>query len=269
MPTTYAHQKFSLDAINLLPNSLSKMINDNFDLFLLSSQGADFFYFASLSKNNPLRQKGRALHVCAQSELLTRVASSDLALDKKVAVGMGLVSHFILDKNCHAVIDSKVIATATPRQEYNCEFDRFLQLQDKIDPFSLNKTEKLVLNDENAKILATVFDCEEKIFKKTFKKYVFFTKLCNGNRFFSSLLRFLLTCSIFFSKYKSLVKPKKARHFETCRELFEVYKNSQTEFMVLARDFYLFVKGEKDLSVAFDTSSCEPEPKELALSNKK
>ena len=104
MPSTYAHDTFARQVMNLLPESLAEICHSYETQFLIGSQGPDFLYFYHPTVKNRYTETGVLIHNCCLSRFLSPVLPI-LELygtdSMEYAYMLGFLCHFALDSHCH------------------------------------------------------------------------------------------------------------------------------------------------------------------------
>lgn len=159
MPTTYAHYRFGRDVQKVLPQDTQQLIEAHRPLFDFGVHGPDLlFYYKPLGKNEVNRtgnqiheQPGRTFFVQAAA-----VVSKAPHQDAGLAYLYGVLCHYILDRECHPYVGQKE-KSGVSHSAIESSFDRYLMLQDKLDPVTHRVTAHLHPSRASAAVIAAFY----------------------------------------------------------------------------------------------------------------
>ncbi len=157
MPSTYAHYRFGMQVISMMPADVRGPILRHRTLFDIGLHGPDFLFFHHFIKKTPLsclgsdyhRKSGRAFFTKACAHL--RQHPSEAAF----AYLYGLLAHYCLDSGCHPFIHAVTDDTDLDHSELETEFDRYLLSLDGYKrPHEINVSRHLKLKKGEDAIVA-------------------------------------------------------------------------------------------------------------------
>lgn len=86
-----------------------------------------------------------------------KMMTSKKQINHYLAYYYGFICHFALDATCHGYIEKRIHESGVSHGEIEVEFDRFLMIEDGLNPISHHLTNHLVACEENAKIIADFY----------------------------------------------------------------------------------------------------------------
>ena len=134
MPGLYAHFLFGLKVKEILPEELSRVIENHQDEYLLGLQGPDLLFYYHPLRFRPVT--GGKIHRQPASGFLENAACvlREDGSESGLAYIIGFICHFTLDSDCHPVICSFKQQDGLSHAGIEEEFDQVLMRQQKIDP---------------------------------------------------------------------------------------------------------------------------------------
>ena len=98
-----------------------------------------------------------------------KMMTSKKQINHYLAYYYGFICHFALDATCHGYIEKRIHESGVSHGEIEVEFDRFLMIEDGLNPISHHLTNHLVACEENAEIIADFYKITTKQTKKAIK----------------------------------------------------------------------------------------------------
>ncbi len=162
MPTTYAHYKFGTEVLQVLPEPVQKVIKTHRELYDIGLHGPDilFYYLDDLHRGS-VNKMGQSLHKTMGDEFFRhgmQVIQSEWNPSKGRAYMDGFICHFALDSECHPYVEKMIQVSGISHNEIEMEFDRYLMVEDGIDPVTYLATDSIHPTKENAKVIAPFFE---------------------------------------------------------------------------------------------------------------
>lgn len=184
MPSTYAHYVFGRDLLRRYSPEAKDVLRNNLRIYQIGLHGPDIlFYYKPLTKN-PIRKLGSDLHdrpACRFFENAVSVANSaetEAERNRRLAYALGFVGHFALDSMCHGYVEKKLTVSGVTHAEIEVEFDRYLMLNDGLNPVTHHLTGHIHPTDENARIVSLFYDgVSEKEAKTAIRSFVTYNGL--------------------------------------------------------------------------------------------
>ncbi|MGX8680673.1 MAG: zinc dependent phospholipase C family protein [bacterium] len=158
MPTTYTHYRFGHDVLKHCDSQIQLLINRNLDLFHVGLHGPDILFYYKPFSRNYINTLGTHLHHETGRSFFENAG----AIVKKrgyqeadLAYLYGFICHFALDSVCHGfVIEYEKVVT---HSEIEAEFDRYLLVQDHLDPLNTLLTHHLHPDAVDCSVIARYF----------------------------------------------------------------------------------------------------------------
>jgi len=133
MPSVYAHYKFGVDVLPLLPTELQRAVHNYRELYDLGLQGPDLLFFYHPIVHNYVNRLGNAIHLWTGKryfEPALRILRAQPHKQAAIAYMTGALCHYALDSLCHAYIEECVKSKGLRHTAMEGSFDRLLILED-------------------------------------------------------------------------------------------------------------------------------------------
>ena len=179
MPSTYAHYRFGQEVLKELPNDIKKIIIENKELYDIGLHGPDILFYYQPLKTNPINSIGYQMHEHQGKEFFDSALKiiGEKPVDEDLAYLLGFICHFTLDATCHGYIDQKIIQSGVSHGEIEVEFDRFLMIEDGLDPIRHKLTNHIIPSIDHARIIAPFFNVTAQQVIKALKSMKFYNDL--------------------------------------------------------------------------------------------
>ena len=156
MPSTYAHYRFGQEVLKELPNDIKKIIIKNKERYDIGLHGPDLLFYYLPLKTNEINSIGYNMHEKTGKEVFDtfrKMMTSKKQINHYLAYYYGFICHFSLDATCHGYIEKRIHESGVSHGEIEVEFDRFLMIEDGLNPISHHLTNHLVACEENPKCI--------------------------------------------------------------------------------------------------------------------
>nr|WP_300093310.1 zinc dependent phospholipase C family protein [Sedimentibacter sp.] len=158
MPTTYAHYKFGMEVLRKLNSNISKIIDDNIELYNIGLHGPDILFYYEPLKSNDISAMGHAIHgegakCFFENARKAIIMSNDY--DASISYITGFICHFMLDSQCHPQI--RQYEQKFSHSEIEVELDRALMIESNLEPLSFKPTSHLKPSSRNSMIVSQFF----------------------------------------------------------------------------------------------------------------
>ncbi|WP_318025899.1 zinc dependent phospholipase C family protein [Faecalibacillus faecis] len=156
MPSTYAHYRFGQEVLKELPNDIKKIIIKNKERYDIGLHGPDLLFYYLPLKTNEINSIGYNMHEKTGKEVFDtfrKMMTSKKQINHYLAYYYGFICHFALDATCHGYIEKRIHESGVSHGEIEVEFDRFLMIEDGLNPISHHLTNHLVACEENPKCI--------------------------------------------------------------------------------------------------------------------
>lgn len=161
MPTTYTHYRYGSDVLATLPKPLKESIQKHREIFDLGCHGPDLLFYNMSPKNAFLNQLGSELHKVPSTIFFEHALKVLETSEDKVAARAyiyGFLCHFALDSQLHGYVEKMIYESGVPHNEVEMEFDRFLLVEDKIEPVSYKRSKLVIAKPHYARVIAPFFE---------------------------------------------------------------------------------------------------------------
>ncbi len=159
MPTTYAHYRFGRDALGHMPEAAQRIVSSHRQLFDFGVHGPDLLFYYRPFLKTPVNHLGIQCHRQTGRCFFTRAAKAAAACPQRDAARsylLGVLCHFILDRECHPYVAEKE-KSGVSHSAIEASFDRFLMEQDGLDPLTHRPTGHLIPSAGSALVIADFY----------------------------------------------------------------------------------------------------------------
>ena len=179
MPSTYTHYRFGQEVIQKVPDDIQKIILKNKELYDIGLHGPDILFYYQPLKTNPINSIGYQMHEHQGKEFFDYALKiiGEKPVDEDLAYLLGFICHFTLDATCHGYIDQKIAQSGVSHGEIEVEFDRFLMIEDGLDPIRHKLTNHIIPSIDHARIIAPFFNVTAQQVVKALKSMKFYNGL--------------------------------------------------------------------------------------------
>ena len=179
MPSTYTHYRFGQEVIQKVPDDIQKIILENKELYDIGLHGPDILFYYQPLKANPINSIGYQMHEHQGKEFFDNALKiiGEKPMDEALAYLLGFICHFTLDASCHGYIDQKITQSGISHSEIEVEFERFLMIEDGLDPIRHKLTHHIIPSVDHARIIAPFFNVTAKQVIKALKSMKFYNDL--------------------------------------------------------------------------------------------
>ena len=206
MPAFYTHSRFGKQVLESLNPTLQEMIKKPEDLFFIGLQGPDILFYHKAYKKNAVSKRGYEMHYEAgdvffnQAREIIKNINHQKASFSYIA---GFICHFTLDSQCHPYIGVVEREKNLSHSEIEAEEDRYLMIQDGLDPLRHIDQLQVVGNDRNSRVIADFFQgISPREIKQALHDMKFFSKIfCAPGKLKRGVVRLILKLA---GQYKSL-----------------------------------------------------------------
>lgn len=168
MPATYTHAVYGQMVLDQLDEETRELIEKHRDCYDIGLSGPDILFFYHPLQNNPIRSSGYAMHQKAARSFFESARSKiKESSDPEAALVyiLGFINHFVLDSQCHPLINRVTARPPISHSELESELDaRYMRKQNK-DPIRTKVTEHLKPSAHNEQVIAPFFDVRAKDIK--------------------------------------------------------------------------------------------------------
>lgn len=180
MPSTYAHYRFGQEVLKELPNDIKKIIIENKELYDIGLHGPDLLFYYLPLKTNEINSIGYNMHEKTGKEVFDtfrKMMTSKKQINHYLAYYYGFICHFALDATCHGYIEKRIHESGVSHGEIEVEFDRFLMIEDGLDPIRHKLTNHIIPSIDYARIIAPFFNVTAQQVVKSLESMKFYNDL--------------------------------------------------------------------------------------------
>ncbi len=251
MPSAYAHYKFGKMVIPGLPKDIKNVIKKYPAPFKAGLQGPDFlFYYRAFSKNK-INQIGVSIHHKDFYPFMThavKIVNKYGKNSSQYSYLLGLICHYVLDKNCHPYVNVTMDETDCGHIEIEGAFEHKLLVEDGYTPESFPMHHLIPTKESVAESMSPFYNQISTYTIHASLKWMYIIK-----KFFVAPHKAKRTCIDLLMHatfhYKSLYghvvepdsNPRCEHHLDYLYELFE---NSATEAVYLIQNFNNALYGD-------------------------
>lgn len=152
MPTTFTHDLFGRDVYRRLPAGLQEAVRRHGELYRIGQHGPDIFFYYRILKNR-VNQVGTRMHKEKAAPFFRKgLDRARREQDEALLVYLlGFACHFMLDSTCHPYIGKLTDAGLVSHSHVEKEYDRYLMLQEGLDPLHFYPSRCIVPGEETAR----------------------------------------------------------------------------------------------------------------------
>ena len=134
MPAAYAHYRFGQEALSMLPPAVQETARVHSRLYYAGLHGPDPLFFHNILRPDAVYTLASRYHHIPGTELfaLFRSRLSQPEDPRQTAYLFGLLTHYVLDSQCHPLIVELDSEGKCPHSRLETEFDRFLLERDGV-----------------------------------------------------------------------------------------------------------------------------------------
>lgn len=180
MPSTYAHYRFGQEVLKELPNDIKKIIIENKELYDIGLHGPDLLFYYLPLKTNEINSIGYNMHEKTGKEVFDtfrKMMTSKKQINHYLAYYYGFICHFALDATCHGYIEKRIHESGVSHGEIEVEFDRFLMIEDGLNPIRHKLTNHIIPSIDYARIIAPFFNVTAQQVVKSLESMKFYNDL--------------------------------------------------------------------------------------------
>lgn len=128
MPSHYAHYRFGVKALELLPGNARRAVRQFRSLYDVGLHGPDIFFYHNIFFRDKTAAMAGELHSCSGADFFPPLCRN-LRLEPNEAAAAylwGLLTHYCLDSTLHGFVREQTASGDIGHVELETEFDRFL-----------------------------------------------------------------------------------------------------------------------------------------------
>ncbi len=161
MPSHYAHYRFGVKALELLPADAQRAVRRFRSLYDVGLHGPDIFFYHNIFFRDKVVNLGKEFH-CRSGEDFFTPLCKHLRLEPSEAATAylwGLLTHYCLDSTVHPLVLDETASGEIGHVELETEFDRFLlKLDGKPQPNTFDCSPHIRLTDGECATAAAFYN---------------------------------------------------------------------------------------------------------------
>ena len=181
MPTTYAHWYFGNECIDVLPDDLKDIVNNNRDFFNTGTNGPDVFFYNLLDSKTA--KFGHDMHKESPRSFFMNAIKvykeNDNNKDEMMSYLLGFLTHYVLDSQTHSYIERKKEVSNISHNKVEAEYDGHLMRKQGLKVKEVNRSEPITAKHENTQIISRFYPLDEESIYKAFKWHKFIINFFN------------------------------------------------------------------------------------------
>lgn len=163
------------------------MIRENQQLFEIGVHGPDILFYFMPFSSWPWREVGSRMHQQSGREYFTQAGNTLCSRGEReaeLAFLYGFLCHFALDSICHPYIEEQAARGVTSHDEMEGEFERYLLLEDGLEPTSQHLASHIHPSLNNAQTIAPYFPAGAAVIRHSLRAFIFYHELmrCPGKK---------------------------------------------------------------------------------------
>ena len=160
MPSHYAHYRFGVKALELLPDDAKRAVRRFRSLYDVGLHGPDIFFYHNILFRDKIVALGKEYHYTTGENFFTPLCKH-LRLEPSEAAAAylwGLLTHYCLDSMVHPLVLDETASGEIGHVELETEFDRFLlKLDGKPQPNTFDFSPHIRLTDGECDTVAAFY----------------------------------------------------------------------------------------------------------------
>ena len=258
MPASYSHYRLGKIVLKQLDDQLKKIINDNIDFYNIGLHGPDILFYNRPYLHSKINRLSSAIHQQKACEFLLPAITTlqQTKSQAQFAYLCGFVCHFILDSNCHPLVNEIMDKTKTTHFEIETELDRYFMVKDGLNPLKTHLTNHIHINDDIVSNIAIFYpQASIKDIYKSLKGMKFYDHLLVAPQLYKrGLIYLVLKITFTFKRFQGFVvnyQPNQKIALDIIA-LEKLFNQSIDECVVYINDFIAALKNEHSLSNRFN-----------------
>lgn len=161
MPAAYTHALYGQWVLEALDASLQDLIQRHRNEYNIGLHGPDILFFFKPLKKNPIKEKGYGIHNESARPFFEQARHGiENSSDSEAALAyiLGFINHFVLDSECHGLINQTVKSLPISHSELESELDALLMREKGLNHTSTKVTTHLAVTQEADAVIAPFFE---------------------------------------------------------------------------------------------------------------
>lgn len=160
MPAAYTHALYGEWVLEALDASLQTLIQKHRNEYNIGLHGPDILFFYKPLKKNSIKEKGYGMHNESARPFFEQarlVIQNNPDTEAALAYIFGFINHFVLDSECHGLINQTVKTLPISHSELESELDALLMREKGLNHIATKVTTHLAVTKEADEVIAPFF----------------------------------------------------------------------------------------------------------------
>lgn len=160
MPSHYAHYRFGVKALELLPDDAKRAVRRFRSLYDVGLHGPDIFFYHNILFRDKIVALGKEYHYTTGENFFTPLCKHFRLEPSEAAAAYlwGLLTHYCLDSTLHPLVLDETASGEIGHTELETEFDRFLlKLDGKPQPNTFDFSPHIRLTGGECETVAAIY----------------------------------------------------------------------------------------------------------------
>ncbi len=236
MPAGYTHYVYGDLVFNALDQSIQDKIRPYRAYYDIGIHGPDILFFHKVYLiNNKVLKKGYAMHYELARDFFENTREkirNSSNPDAALAYVLGFINHFVLDSECHGLINQKVRDLPISHSELESEFDARIMREQGLNHVTTKTMEHIHIDEIDPQILAEIFEVSKKEIEISINSMVFLLNVFVApSKLKRSALYAGMKCVGVYKKYHGLIF-----NYEENKSCVDIISTLQDKMMFAVND---------------------------------
>ena len=223
MPATYTHAIYGEQVYLKLEDKTKQLIDKYRELYDIGLSGPDILFFYRFYKKNLVSEIGFGMHLLPARDFFTQarlIIQQSPNPEAALVYILGFINHFVLDSECHPVINQIVKEKGVNHSELESEWDASIMRMKSLDPIRTRVCDHIHCRKEYAEIIAPFFKVEANDLLESLRTMKLILNACVApQNWYRNFVFWAMKKTGAYEKYYGLVFNREAR--EDLKEVIE------------------------------------------------
>lgn len=262
MPATYTHAVYGDKVYQLCDDKMKALIDQYRGYYDIGLSGPDIlFFYRPIGKDEKgISDLGNHMHELAARDFFTQARckiKESSNPEAALAYILGFINHFVLDSECHPIINQYTATHEVSHSELESELDAVFMREKGLNPVKTKVTEHIQAKKEYAEVIAPFFGLEAKEVLEALKTMklllnIFVAPSHLKRNFIYSVMKKVGV----YKKYQGLIFNYEPRQdtIEICQLLKEKLEMVKGESVRLMQEYQMSLDTNGSLDQRYDLS---------------
>ncbi|MBQ4342470.1 MAG: zinc dependent phospholipase C family protein [Erysipelotrichaceae bacterium] len=258
MPATYTHGVYGKKVLEALDEQTRELIKKHRSLYDIGLSGPDILFFYQPLKSNDIKKIGYDMHDVAAREFFMkarRLIQESEDPEAALVYVLGFINHFVLDSECHPLVNEAEKQTGVTHTEIESELDAFLMREDGLDPVRTSVCDHIQVRKRDAQIIAPFFGVSEKEIREALRTLRLFLNIFVApSEVKRKFIFFVMRKTHMYDHYHGLVfnREPNRKSYETVKQLMESMNHAIEASVMLINEYQRTLFTNQMLNVRYD-----------------